>query len=358
MADAETTQTQATQPELKQLMNDIFGLSDDEEEEAPVAQAVQPVARQSDDAQLFDDESDSDDAQPALRKLSRFSKGKKDSQKARAKSTEPKKRKRLEKAKPERKRREPAADSAAPSAGKEKRREREEDEDSYASESDIEATAEDQAFIDMEGEDAELMREYEEENPQHFHDERPDRRRDEAPKVLNVVDEAVMALKKPKPVSLEGEEKRRLAEDLVEKMRVAAEADRQSRANNQPALEKLRVLPLVRQRVVNRQLQEELLESNLLTAFKAWLEPPAPNELPTLELRSALYKMLYDLPIEASHLRHSHVGQIVMALYKHPKETVQHKKLLESIIQKWSRLIFVSDRHVRAHRGFGLMNEL
>lgn len=34
-----------------------------------------------------------------------------------------------------------------------------------------------------------------------------------------------------------------------------------------------------------------------------------------------------------------------MALYKHDRETLPNKKLLESIIQKWSRLIFTSDHH-------------
>lgn len=359
MEGTDDAQLTATQPELKQLMNDIFGLSDDEEDDTPVRQPTQPPAAaatvaatgQSDDAQLFDDDSDADEAAPVEKRLSRFTKGKKDSQKARVKSTEPKKRKRADKPKTERKRKEQATGAASASSSadvSEQPRKRADDEDSYASESELDATAEDKAFIDTEGDDAELMREYAEENPQNFDDERPDRRRqEEEVKEISIVDEAVLALKKPKPVELARDDRQRIAQNLVDQMRQAAEADKESRQNQRPALEKLRLLPQVRHHVLNRQLQEDLLEYNLLTAFRAWLEPPAQNELPTLELRAAIYKMLDILPIEASHLKDSQVGQIVMALYRHPKENMPHKKMLERIIQKWSRMIFVSGHQDR-----------
>lgn len=55
-------------------------------------------------------------------------------------------------------------------------------------------------------------------------------------------------------------------------MQQAVEADKESRRNKQPALQKLRVLPQVKQFVLNRQLQEELLDQDILRQFKAWLE--------------------------------------------------------------------------------------
>jgi hypothetical protein len=143
-----------------------------------------------------------------------------------------------------------------------------------------------------------------------------------------------------------------MARMLLEKMALAAQADRRSRKKGLPALKKLALLPEVRRVVRNTSLHETLLEgigeetggargtsggTTILALIREWLRPLQGAQLPELNVRSAMYQLLSCLPIEAFHIRSSRLGPVIAALQKHPDETPENKKLLQTITQTWVR---------------------
>jgi hypothetical protein len=148
-----------TQPEVNKLMLDIFGDSDDEDEELPTAPPVarvtapKPTTGRDVDG-LF--ESDEEDNVPPL-KIQKTSTERGISKKVVPSGSV--------------KKRTPSGTSDG--ASKKQRTPLDGDSsDEYDSDGDVEKTAEDEAFIDAEDDNADLLNEYDEER-QNFRDERP-----------------------------------------------------------------------------------------------------------------------------------------------------------------------------------------
>jgi hypothetical protein len=109
-------------------------------------------------------------------------------------------------------------------------------EDEYASEGEIERTAEDDKFIDEDDENADLVREYDEQ--QTFRDERPEGhkkpRADAEDKDANdPVSQALNAIKGKKELKMTEEQKQTLAQELLFRMDKAAKV---SSARTAPSL--------------------------------------------------------------------------------------------------------------------------
>lgn len=248
--------------------------------------------------------------------------------------------------------------------------------DSYDSGVDYQRTKEDDDFIDVEGEDEEAIKEYYKE--QHFDDERPDgydeeemgsssrkgssKKRGRGADGLSEADKkdqdnpimaAVNRMKKKKKVVRTFEDLKIAAEDFVSKMEYAADEDDLAIKEKRPGLKKLQMLPEALDIMTNREMIRPLLESDLLSAVKRWIQPLPDGSLGNVTVRQnmidAIAKMGTgeDHGIDTDDLKKSGFGKLVMVLYNHKQETPAIKKQLRKLIEEWSRTIFGKSGNMR-----------
>ena len=405
------SQTQATQPEVANYITDIFGADSDDEQEAPslpVARAPPASFADNDDDDIA--LQDSDDESPG-QKSNRFKKGgsqraagadedddkiedsdeEDDNKSAKKSKTLKKKRKEggsTSKGKDDgnklKKRKQNSSCSGSSSSSKnlaatdEKETDPERASgDEYDSGDEVQRTAEDDRFIDEDDELADVAGEYDQEE-QVFDDERPD---DYASgkgkskssgrgsssdggsrKSADPFSETLEAMKKPKAVLMSEAEKDKITERLLLRMHDAFVKDEALFKQGEPAVHKLQMLRTVQQMVAVKTLQHNLLEKDILGAFKDWIEPKrdTAKTLPSLTVRTAVYEMLTKLPCQTDHLKRSEgdkkpIGYTILALRKHKLETPENKRALKELMEKWCRPVF---RKVRSRTSdcVGVMN--
>lgn len=340
-----------TQPEVTKLISDIFGDSDDEDDFVPTPQVAPLTVRSTADDDLFEsDEEDEPARKPEVKRLQKSafvlpksSKKRKEGKEERKKSKEPKEKRRREEAPKQQSQKSESklVDSS----------------DEYDSDSDIDKhrTAEDDAFLDDEDDNADIMAEYDADNQQ-FHDERPDKPHKRpttssggsAPKSDNPLDQTLHAMKKTKAVEISDTKKAEVAQSLLFEMDKAAKEDDLLYEQHEPAIRKLQLLPTC-QRVINmKTMHNTLLDFDLLGVLRSWIEPRDKNTLPSLPIRSAVYDMLTKLPCQVDHLKRSSIGKTIMTLIHHKQETPANKIILRELVEKWSRPIFNKSSDLRA----------
>lgn len=105
---------------------------------------------------------------------------------------------------------------------------------------------------------------------------------------------------------------------LLEKMREAASTDAQLNEYKQPAIAKLKLLPIVEDQMTRSHLSEQFLENGVLEVIRLWLEPCEPDGLlPVLDIQKLMLKTLATFNLHSVHLRESGVGKIVNFYSKH-----------------------------------------
>lgn len=247
------------------------------------------------------------------------------------------------------------------------------DEDSYNSAEYI-RTKEDLDFIDTEGDDADAVAElYAEQN---FEDEREAmedsgegkkkmkgagssayRGRSERAILEAEADEddpvlqAVNKLKSKKKVQKKYSELEEEAKPFLAKMEQAADDDEQAISQKRPALKKLVMIDEVCETLARRDMQRPLLDQDLLTICKRWIQPLSNGQLGNITVRQrllgAIAIMTGENGITASDLKRSDFGKVVMSLYMHKSETNTMKRKLRSLIDQWSRPIFQKSGNMR-----------
>ena len=382
------SQTQATQPEVANYITDIFGADSDDEQETssmPVqgtAPANNRVAEDEDDIAL----QDSDDEAPT-QKSNRLKKGgsqpnnrddeddkiedsdeednvrsdiKKSSIKKKRKDSSSEARS-TDDASMQKKRKQSSSSSSSKKPDSKGSDAEKASGDEYDSGEDVQRTAEDDKFIDDDDEQADVAGEYDQEE-QVFDDERPDdygkkgksknsgrggsseggSRRSSDP-----FSETLEAMKKPKAVLMSEAEKDKITERLLHRMHDAFLKDEALFKQGEPAIHKLQMLRTVQQMVAVKALQHNLLEKDILGAFKDWIEPKrdASKTLPSLTVRTAIYDMLAKLPCQTDHLKRTEgdkkpIGYTILALRKHKQETPENKRALKELMEKWCRPVF------------------
>lgn len=90
-------------------------------------------------------------------------------------------------------------------------------------------------------------------------------------------------------------------------------------------------------------------EYHILQAFEHWLLPQKRGQLPTLKLRTEIYRMLMTLPITTGHLKQTTIGRVLLAFLKSKAETPGNKKQLKILLEKWKRLVYRKDDDLGAH---------
>jgi transcription factor SPN1 len=236
--------------------------------------------------------------------------------------------------------------------------------DSYDS-TDIQRTKEDDDFLDTTGEDAEAVNELYAD--QHFDDERPDR--DDEPKkkkrrhaadegdeaVDGELDNPIMAavhrMKKKKRQKKTFSEMEEEAKLFLGRMEIAWEEDEQSIVDRRPAVKKLAMLSDVLEMLTRRDIQRVLLDLDLLSVCKRWVQPLKNGTLGNLTVRQRLLAAIANMTGEtgttAADLKRSEFGKVVMSLAMHKSETPAMKRQLKSLIEQWSRPIFQKSGNMR-----------
>ena len=134
-----------------------------------------------------------------------------------------------------------------------------------------------------------------------------------------------------------------MIDSVLNEARQASEEDVTNKSNGLPALQKLRVLNKFIKILQVPKYHETLLDMNVCTVLKSWLSQLPDGSFPCLTIRTPLLEIIKDMPILIDHLTSSELGQSVMALYKNPKENAKNKRLLKSLIDKWSKLLYGID---------------
>ena len=146
-----------------------------------------------------------------------------------------------------------------------------------------------------------------------------------------------------------------------------------------PAVNKVKMLPAVEEKLSQTMLHRELLDGGILGALKLWIELLPDGSMPNvkvrcsggckgcvlllpesgqtvtsaMQVRTAVFKMLQKLPIDLTlegrkeQLKKSELGRYVMFYAKLPDETLPNRQLARSLVETWSRPIFEQYREQR-----------
>lgn len=160
------------------------------------------------------------------------------------------------------------------------------------------------------------------------------------------------ALKKPKMKKRKGEEDLTNDEDeliqiLKNQMDIAAKKDAELIENQSGiAVNKIQLLPKVRDILSKANLAEVILDNNLLAEVRQWLEPLPDASLPSYEIQKTLFGALLKLPINTNHLRESGIGKILLFYQKSKRVEPKIKRVADKLISDWTRpIIGASDNY-------------
>lgn len=255
--------------------------------------------------------------------------------------------------------------------------------DEYDSGEEVKETEDDRAFIADNDDYYDIVKEYDEDNTQ-FNDyddeggeyykkdgkykksKKSNSNKSEAHgginlKDLDPVSQTLASMKNPKAQTMSEIEKVAFVEKLQRKMAEAVELDDKMFSEQKPAIYKIQLLEMVQTAILMRPLQNTLLDHDILSSLRDWIEPRDANTLPALSVRAAVYELLLQLPCLPDHLKRvtgnrPPIGAIIVALRRHKMETAANKRLLKEIMDKWSRPIFSKNADVRITGGVGLLS--
>ncbi|KAH7298173.1 hypothetical protein KP509_25G030500 [Ceratopteris richardii] len=204
-------------------------------------------------------------------------------------------------------------------------------------------TKDDDAFIDDTGVDPETQLPYSDDEAGSVGDAPQADEGEEDEELKNMFKSAKSRSKKMERTP---EEIAMLVEQFMARLEVAAEEDAELNRQSKPAINKLELLPSLINVLSKRQLQQEFLDRGVLSVLKNWLEPLPDGSLPNMTIRSALLKILTQLPIDVElderreQLKRSGLGKVIMFLSKSDEEGAANRKLARDLVDKWSRPIF------------------
>jgi len=244
--------------------------------------------------------------------------------------------------------------------------------DSYNS-GNFQLTEDDRNFIDTEGDDDDAINELYSE--QHFDDVRGEAeedggrkkgrkggsgsrgggRRGEALEDNGDLDNPIMAavhkMKKKKVVAKKLTDLEEEAKEFMDKMERAAEEDELAIRERRPATKKLSMLTQVVDMFTRRDITRVLLDLDVLSICRRWIQPLPNGHLGNVTIRQRLLDSISGMTGESgitpNDLKRSEFGKVVMSLYMHKSETPAMKRHLKGLIEQWSRPIFQKSGNMR-----------
>jgi len=132
-----------------------------------------------------------------------------------------------------------------------------------------------------------------------------------------------------------------LIENMRRRMTEAAKADTDARQRDQPAMQKLKMLPEVVALLNRNTLRDQLVDPdiNLLEAVRFFLEPLNDGSLPAYNIQRELFASLGRLPINKDALVASGIGKVVLFYTKSQKPELAIKRQAEKLLGEWTRPI-------------------
>ncbi|KAK2076724.1 hypothetical protein QBZ16_005484 [Prototheca wickerhamii] len=177
-------------------------------------------------------------------------------------------------------------------------------------------TEEDRAFIDDSGVRPEQRVDFEDGDDEQYN-------KDDEAEEADIEDDLDKLFNKRQRRESQGEyENKALVDSFLAQMEVAVEEDMKDYEQGKPATHKLRMLNKVQQMLATKRLHNELLDGGLLGVLKAWIDPMPDGTLPNSTIRSAILKLLDELPIDCAledrkaQLKRSGLGRTIMFLAK------------------------------------------
>jgi hypothetical protein len=158
--------------------------------------------------------------------------------------------------------------------------------------------------------------------------------------------QALNKMKNKKKVAKSAAERELEAQAFVTRMEEAATFDVANLDSNppKPAVHKLNMLSEVISVLNKKDIIRALLDYDLLSAVKHWVEPRK-GKLGNLTIRKELLKAVSKLNgenpgITKEDLKTSELGHVIMRLYMHKKEIPEMKRLMRKLIDHWAAPIF------------------
>ncbi|CAG2104106.1 unnamed protein product [Medioppia subpectinata] len=132
--------------------------------------------------------------------------------------------------------------------------------------------------------------------------------------------------------------------EMIQQMKQAADDDFELNKNRMTATRKLKMLSLVVTQLRKLDLREAFLDAGVLGVITDWLTRLPDGSLPHLQIRDNMLKILVEFNIDdVERIKASGIGKAVMYLFKHPKETKDNRRIASQLIASWSRPIFNLD---------------
>mmetsp|Transcript_44801 Transcript_44801/g.51769 ORF Transcript_44801/g.51769 Transcript_44801/m.51769 type:complete len:359 (-) Transcript_44801:212-1288(-) len=130
----------------------------------------------------------------------------------------------------------------------------------------------------------------------------------------------------------------RECDEVLQAMEEAYDRDRLSNKQKKPALEKLKYINTLAQALKKNQVQEKFLNNQGLDMMSKWLEKMPDGSPPGQTLKKKLIEIIATLPVDGEHVSNTTLSKRLYEFYKNPKEDIDLKKLLKTIIDKFSRV--------------------
>ncbi|KAI9002410.1 hypothetical protein BC832DRAFT_520882, partial [Gaertneriomyces semiglobifer] len=139
---------------------------------------------------------------------------------------------------------------------------------------------------------------------------------------------------------------------MVDGMKDAFFKDQELNKKKQPAVARLKMLPVVMPHLQRDHLFDQMLDGNILEGIKMWyvLEPLPDASLPSLDIQLQLFEVLAKMPITTEYLRSSLLGRIVNFYSKCDRVTPEVRKTATQLVDKWMRPILHRSNNYRDHK--------
>ncbi|KAM0671224.1 hypothetical protein CWI42_090400 [Ordospora colligata] len=127
---------------------------------------------------------------------------------------------------------------------------------------------------------------------------------------------------------------------LRKRMQGILRRDNLNNSQGKPAIEKINNVAEISEILMNRAVQESLLDEGILEEVRGWLEPLPDRSMPNIRVKKNLLDVLRNMKIHKEHLLHSGIGKIVYFYSINPKEEKEIRAMAKQLVQKWTQEVF------------------
>jgi len=139
------------------------------------------------------------------------------------------------------------------------------------------------------------------------------------------------------------------------RIEIACQADQEAIYANQPALEKIRILPEITAMLSRQNALEAVLDPdiNFLQTLRFMLEPLEDGSLPGFAVQRGIFAALLKLPVRKETLISSKMGGLVLFYTRSKLPELSVRRLAETLVEEWSRPILArtddaNKRHIQS----------